>query len=144
MNKSLLIKHLLFSLSVTAAVCTSLISVPARGQAVESVQIERRANATEINIRFMTYVQYLRHAPVDFGKSMRIYIQFTGGGVEPGDLVPRTQRFPRSEEAPEISVSFPEFDNSLMVSFDQPTKFEVRPSPDGRGIIVRLPPATTR
>ena len=142
--KSLFKMRLTIYVSLIIAICTGLTASVARGQALDSVDIERRGNATEINVRFITYVQYLRHAPPDFGKSLRIYVQLTGGGVQPSDLIPLTKRFSRTGETPQITVSFPESDNSLLITFDQPTKYAVRPGSDGRSIIVLLPAAAEK
>jgi hypothetical protein len=134
--------------AVTAALllCAGLFSAPVRSQAVDSVEIERRGDTTHLKIQFKTYIQYMRHAPVSSGNSVRIYIQFTGNtsSLDPSDLQPRTQRFQRQGDIPEITVSFPESDNALLVAFDQTTNFEVRPSSDGRSINVTLPATTKR
>ena len=137
MRKLLIFNYLLLFFPI--ALCAGLVSNPAQAQAMDSVEIERRGNVTEINVRFMTYVRYLRHAPADFGRSVRIYVQFTGGGLQPGDLLPQTKHFSKTSETPQISVSFPESDNSMMIAFDQPMKFTVRPGSDGRSISVQLP-----
>ncbi len=141
---SLFIKRLLVSLNLMAAIIGGFTAGLAHGQALDSVDVERHGNATEINIRFMTYIQYLRHTPVDFGSTLRVYIQFTGGGVQQDDLIPQTKQFRRTGDVPEITVRFPDSDSSLQITFDQPMKFTVRPSPDGRGITVTLPAAAEK
>ena len=143
MHTSIPPKSLFTSVAAAVTLWCGLFASPAWSQAVDNVEIERRGELTHIKIQFKTYIQYMRHAPVGSGNSVRIYVQFTGGtsSMDPGDLLPRTQRFPRQGDTPEITVSFPESDNALLVAFDQTTKFEVRPNSDGRSIIVILPPA---
>ncbi len=136
--------RILLNLAAAAlAIGAGLLPLHAHSQAVDSVEIERRGDMTHIKIQFKTYIQYMRHAPVGAGNSVRIYVQFAGGtsNLDPSDLMPRTQRFPRRGDTPEITVSFPEHDNALLITFDQTTKYEIRPSSDGRSIVVALPPA---
>jgi hypothetical protein len=142
MHTSISAKSLLISLTTAVALWSGFFATSACGQAVDNVEIERRGEITHIKIQFKTYIQYMRHAPVGSGNSVRIYVQFTGGtsSMDPSDLQPRTQRFARQGDTPEITVSFPESDNALLVAFDRTTKFEVRPNSDGRSIIVVLPP----
>jgi hypothetical protein len=143
MHTSVLAKSLLMAFATAVGLWFGLFATPAHSQAVDSVEIERRGDMTHVKIQFKTYIQYMRHAPVGSGNSVRIYVQFAGGtsSMDPSDFQPRTQRFPRQGDTPEITVSFPESDNALLVAFDQATKFEVRPNSDGRSIIVVLHPA---
>jgi hypothetical protein len=122
-----------------AALCAYLTSGHVLGQAVDNIAVERRGDATTINIRFITHVQYLRHTPLDFGNTVQIFVQFTGGGLQPSDLIPQTKRILRTGDTPEIAVSFPEAGNSLRVTFDKPQKFTVSSSPDGSSIVISLP-----
>jgi hypothetical protein len=104
-------------------------------QAIDTVDVQRRSDSeAEIIIRFATRVQYLRHAPQGTGSSVRIYVMLTGGGLQPGDLIPQTKRLPKQDSLPQTTISFPELDNSLLVSFEQPVRFSVSPGPDGRSI----------
>ncbi len=108
-------------------------------QAIDSMDLQRRGTGeAEIVIRFSTQVQYLRHAPRDVGNSVRIYVLLTGGGLQPSDLLPQSKRLPREDSLPQATVSFPELDNSVLVSFDQSVRFSVTPGPDGRSILVRF------
>ena len=137
MLTDLFAKTLQRSLTITAALCACLMTSHVFGQAVDNIAIERRGNATVINVRFITFVQYLRHTPPDSGNSLQIYVQLTGS-VPPSDLVPHTTRIPRAGDTPEITVRFPDIGNSLRVTFDQSQKFTVSSSPDGRGIVIAL------
>jgi hypothetical protein len=111
----------------------------AAAQAVDSVDVERIGNQAEISIRFITQIQYLRHTPPDSGRSLRVYVRLTGPGVETSDLAPETTRLPKVAYLPQFSVAFPESDGSMLIIFDQPTTFSVRPKPDGRSISVLVP-----
>ena len=117
-----------------------LCAKPSYGQAIDSVDVERIGNEAEITIRFITQIQYLRHAPTDSGKSLRIYLRLTGPGIQESDLiVPGTTRLPKTAYLAQFSVTFPESDRALLIAFDQSTRYIVRPKPDGRSIGIRVP-----
>ena len=123
--------------------CLAFVTLCAQssfGQAIDSVDVERIGNEAEISIRFITQIQYLRHAPPDSGKSLRIYLRFTGPGIEESDLiVPNTIRPSKTGYLGSFSVFFPEPDRALLIAFDQSTRYTVRPKPDGRSISIRVP-----
>ena len=121
------------------AVCALLAAGPAPGQALDSVDVQRRANEVEITVRFATQVQYLRHAPPDFGKSLRIYLRLSGFGIQESDIRPETKRPPKTEGVPQFTVSYPELDGAMLIAFDQPIRFTVRPGSDGRSISILVP-----
>jgi hypothetical protein len=54
------------------------------------------------------------------------------------DLTPYTSRLRALGPAPGASISFPEPDGSVSVSFDEATRFSVRPNADGRSISVLI------
>lgn len=139
MNKLLLMKTLIFYFGVAVAICGGLFATPLHAQVFDGVEFERRSDVIVVKAKFAAYVQLMRYAPLASGKDLRIYINFTGVGVDPNDLRPQTMRFPREGDIPEMTVRFPEPDNSLLVIFDQPTKYTVRSGSDGRSVIILLP-----
>jgi len=121
------------------AFCTIAATSFAHGQALDSVVVVSRDDQTELIVHFLPRVQYLRHAPVDYGKSVRIYLQFVGLGVEARDyLLPVTKHLPKTENSPHVTISYPEPDRSLLLSFEAPVRYAVRPGPDGRSISILL------
>lgn len=122
-------------LAFSALVATDL----ALAQALDSVEFVTRDDQTELIVRFLPRVQYLRHAPVDHGKSVRVYLQIVGIRGEPGDHFVRvTKHLPKTERSPHVTVSYPEPDRSLLILFDAPARFIVRPGRDGRSISILL------
>lgn len=129
------------SLSVILTFCSIMAMSPAHGQALDSVEVISRNNTTEIIVHFALRLQYLRHAPVDYGKSVRIYLQVVGIGLQPEDLMPATKILQKTDRSPRMTITFPEIDNSLLVNFDEPVRYAIRPGPDGRSILILLPTA---
>jgi hypothetical protein len=106
----------------------------ARGELIEGVDVERRGGEALISIRFTVPIAYSRHAPVDFGGSLRIY-----PGL-PGAADSRTKgmlRLPATDMVPRFTVSYPEPDGALLIEFDRPTRFEV--NPNSQSISVTVP-----
>jgi hypothetical protein len=104
---------------------------------LDGVEIQPKGSSAEIVVRFATQVQYVRHAPQASGKTLRVYLQLTGGaGTQPGDLLPATMRPPKNDLVPKFAVTYPESGNALMIEFDRQTRFSVRPGADGRSISI--------
>ena len=128
-----------YLITALIAVAATVISESVFAQAIDRVDVTRLNGNAEITIRFITQIQYLRHTPLDSGKTLRIYVRLTGSGIQPNDLIPETSRVPKSEFVPRFSVAFPEPDGAMLIIFDQPTRFVVRPNADARSISVVLP-----
>jgi len=142
LNEPVRRKHSLRTLGGRAilATCALLAAGVTRAQLLDSVDIHPAGSNSEIVVRFATPVQYLRHAPPASGKTLRIYLQLTGGaGIQPGDLLPATMRSPQSDLVPKFTVTFPESGNAIMIDFDREIRFSVYPGADGRSIGVLVP-----
>jgi hypothetical protein len=129
-------------LRLASAICivaTAMCANTAFAQAIDSVDVARSGNEAEITVRFVTQIQYLRHAPPDSGRSLRVYVRITGPGIQPADLMPETTRLPKVEYLPQFSVTYPESDGAMLITFDRPVSFLVRPAPDGRSVSVKVP-----
>lgn len=122
-----------------AAVLTAMTVTSAHGQALDAVDVKQREADVEIVLRFSTQIQYVRHNPLEQGRSLSIYVRLVGVGLKPGDLAPSTQRIPPHGPAPSAVIRFPEPDGSVSIAFDQFTHFSVRPGSDGRSIRILIP-----
>ena len=116
-----------------------LVARTARAQILDSVDVqEGEGPRSQILVRFTTPVQYLRHTPPDSGTTLRIFVQLLGPGIQPEDLMPMTLRYRGSKHVPPFSVSYPETDNALVVSFAREVRFSVGPGPDNRSILIAV------
>jgi hypothetical protein len=109
----------------------------AHGQALDAVEVQPRGANAEITIRFASQILYLRHNPLEEGRSVRIYLRLVG--LQEGDLAPDAKRVAAMGPAPAATIRFPEPDGALSVAFDQSTRFSVRPGSDGRSIGILIP-----
>lgn len=110
----------------------------AHAQALDSVDVQARGDDAEIVMRFAAPILYLRHNPLKEGRSLRVYFRFVGVGAQEVDLTPYASRLRAFGPAPGARVSFPEPDGSVSVTFDEATRFSVRPNADGRSISVLI------
>jgi hypothetical protein len=124
---------------VRATVLAAVTLASAHGQALDAVDVQQRGSNAEIIIQFATQILYLRHNPFDEGRSVRIYLRVVGAGPRESDLTPDRRRLAASGPAPAATISFPEPDGALSITFDQFTRFSVRPSSDGRSIVIMIP-----
>jgi hypothetical protein len=117
----------------------TMMPATALAQAMDTIDVQQRGPGAEILIRFATQVLYMRHNPPSEGQSVRIYLRLVGPGLQEGDLIPDSRRSYPVAPAPGATIRFPESDGSLSVSFDQATRFSVRPGSDGRSISIMIP-----
>jgi len=122
-----------------AAVLTATTLATAHGQALDAVDVKQHETDVEIVLRFSTQIQYVRHIPLEQGRSLRIYLRLVGVGLKSDDLAPSTLRTPPHGPAPAAVIRFPEQDDAVSITFDQSTRFSVRPGADGRSISVLIP-----
>ena len=118
-----------------------LVASSARAQLLEQVDVSNQDQGATVVVRFAAPVQYLRHTPPSSGRTLRVYVQVTGRGMQPGDMVPITLRSQGNARVPRFSAKFPDTGNALVLEFDREVHFEVGPGPDGRSIILSLPAA---
>ena len=125
--------------SFVLAGLTLLVAPAAYAQALDAVDVQQRGADAEIVIRFVNPVLYLRHNPLEEGRSVRVYLKLVGVGMQDGDLAPDSRRLPATGSTPAANIMFPESDGALSVSFDRSTRFSVRPGADGRSISILIP-----
>ena len=113
---------------------------PAHAQFVDRIEISRKDKDAEIRIQFSFQIQYISHTPLDEGKLLQIHIRRLADPNAPeGGLIQETLRSPETDLVPRFTVTYPSTNDVMLVTFSQPTRFTVRPEPDGRSIVLRLP-----
>ena len=124
---------------VLCAACGILIAASAASQTIDTVDVVRSETITEIHVRFSTQIQYVRHAPLDSGANLRIYIQVMGFNMDSSTPIPYSRQIQGNGAHPNLTVTYPDNQNSVQVNFDAATRFTVRPGDDGRSIVILLP-----
>jgi len=106
---------------------------PAIAEVIDRIQINQRGNQAEIKIRFVNRIQYLRQVMLKNG-DVRIYFNLLE--LDTADLrqIRQKRDSPPSKIAPPFSITYPEIDSSLTISFGKKVEYQVRPGNDGRSI----------
>lgn len=127
--------------AVLAAVALLMIGVAAttaNAQVIERIEINQVGDEAEIQIQFITRIQYLRQASFNNG-DVRLYFNLLDVDALDPRLVPESMDSPPSDIAPHFTVSYPELDSSLAVKFGRVLSYRVRPGKDGRSISIFTP-----
>jgi hypothetical protein len=125
--------------NILLAVALMLAGSAAQAQFIDRVEISRKGQEAEIRIRFAEQIQYLRHVPPEEGKILRVFIRLMHSNLHEGDLMTETLRSPKTDLVPAFSVTYPDLNDAILITFAQSTRFTVRPGTDSRSIIVTLP-----
>lgn len=122
-----------------AALAALGIAWSARAQLIDRIDVERVDGQSEIRIRFVTTVQYVRHFPQAQGRLLSVALRVT----RPTEIESRTvleqRRVAATPALPGIAVTFPQEDGTLGLQFDRVVRFAVRPGPDARTIYIHVP-----
>jgi tetratricopeptide (TPR) repeat protein len=131
-----------------AALLLSGIAIkPANAQVIDRIEINHAGDEAEIQIWFDVRIHYLRDAFLN-DNEIHIFIKLLEADPDRSNpdpeartrLVPETMESPPSDFAPPFTVSFPELDSSLVITFGGPVShFRVQPGKDGRSISIFIP-----
>ncbi len=111
---------------------------PAFAEVIDRIQINQAGDETEIKIRFVTRIQYVRQAALKNG-DIRIYFNLLEIDAADPRLVWQRRDSPPSNIAPHFTVTYPEIDSSLSISFGKFVDYHIRPGNDGRSISIFTP-----
>lgn len=134
MNFGQLLRFIAFS-----ALLVLLGSRNASANVIDAIDIARVDGQAQVTIRFTTEIQYLRHGPEDEGKLLRIFVRVTKAGFLEQEVMQETVRSPKSDLIPRFSVIYPELVNGMLITFEKPTRYIVRPADDNRSIVIMIP-----
>ncbi|MBI3481040.1 MAG: hypothetical protein HY016_11910 [Nitrosomonadales bacterium] len=111
---------------------------PAHAEIIDRIQINQVGDEAEIQIRFVSRIQFLRQVALKNG-DVRIYFNLLE--IDPTDtrLIFQKRNSPPSNIVPSFTVAYPELDSSLSISFGKVVDYRVRPGNDGRSISVFTP-----
>ncbi len=108
-------------------IALSLLSFAASAQVIDQIEIQPNSNgAQEIVLRFFPDVKFVQASPEQKARTIRIYFLISGNLKPFSALTHEFLTGPRVEGIPNFTVSFPEPDSSLLVSFPSAVDFKVR------------------
>ena len=128
---------------VAAIVVLVLLALapPAQAQIIDQLDVRPKGSDTEIAIRFVTTVQYLRHSPPAKGRLVKVEFRVTGPTDSQigGRLVTESRSYPGDDAVPPFEVRYVAAQNALTVEFQREVSWRVSGAGDGRTILVRVP-----
>lgn len=118
---------------------------PVNAQVIDSIEINQTGDEAEIQIQFISRVQYVRQAPLKNG-DIRLYFNLRDVDASDPRLIPETKKSPRSDLVPPFTITYPELDGSLTLRFGKVKmwNYKVRPGNDGRSLSIITPVIKTK
>jgi tetratricopeptide (TPR) repeat protein len=124
-----------FYLLGTLMVLFALVPRQAQAEVIDAIAINPVRDQAEIQLHFITRIQYKRQVALKNG-DVRIYVTLMDIEQDDPRLVWEKKESPPSEIVPPFTVTYPELDSSLTLSFGKAVKVRVRAGADGRSLIV--------
>lgn len=127
-----------------AVVCGLVISLfgltmpSAEAQVIDDIQINKAGKEAEIELHFITRIRYVRNTVLKNG-DIRIYVTLLN--IDPSDprLKWEQQNSPPSDLVLPFTVTYPELDSSLTLSFGKSVKYRVSAGHDGQSVSIFTP-----
>lgn len=104
-------------------------------EVIDRIDINQVGDQAEIQLHFITRIQYKRQSALKNG-DMRIYLTLLDIKPDDARLVWEKKDSPPSDIVPPFTVTYPELDSSLTLSFGKVVKCRVRTGKDGQSLII--------
>jgi tetratricopeptide (TPR) repeat protein len=106
----------------------------AHAEVIDRIQINQSGDEAEIQIRFVPRIQFLRQVMLKNG-DVRLYFNLLETDASDKKIVYQRKDSPPSNIVPHFTITYPEIDKSLTISFGKELKsYYIRPGNDGRSI----------
>jgi hypothetical protein len=125
--------------AAVACACACLASAPASAQILDRIEVSRVNGVAEIRISFAVQVQYQRHTPPGKGRELDIFVKPISAAPPESEIIEETMASPETDLVPSFRVMYPHLGNAISIRFAQETEWKVRPTPDGRSIVIVVP-----
>ena len=109
----------------------------ARAEVIDNIEIKQVGDQAEIQLHFITRIQYKRQLALKNG-DIRIYLSLLDVKSNDERLTWEKKDSPPSDISPPFTVTYPELDSSLTLSFGKVLKYRVRAGKDGRSLSVSV------
>jgi tetratricopeptide (TPR) repeat protein len=127
-----------FALLAISLLLDGVAMKQANAEVIDRIEINQVGDKAEIQIKFVTRIQYLRQASLKNG-DVRLYFDLLEIDASDPHLTSETRESPPSDIAPHFTITYPELDSSLNISFGKMVDYQVRPGNDGRSISIFTP-----
>jgi hypothetical protein len=111
-----------------------LVAPAVHAEVIDRIQINRSDDEAEIQIFFVTRIQFIRQAMLKNG-DIRLYFNLLETDTADKRPVKQRRESPPSSLVPHFTLTYPEIDSSLTISFTRRVdNYYIRPGTDGRSI----------
>ncbi len=130
---------------VRSVALLAITVLPAYAQVIDSIEINQIGDEAEIQIQFISRIQFLRQTPLKNG-DIRLYFNLRDVDALDPRLIPETKKSPQSDMVPPFTITYPELDGSLALRFGKVKmwNYKVRPGNDGRSLSIITPVIKTK
>jgi tetratricopeptide (TPR) repeat protein len=104
-------------------------------EVIDRIDVNQVGDQAEIQLHFITRIQYKRQVALKNG-DIRIYLTLLDIKSDDPRLQWEKKNSPPSDIVPPFTVTYPELDSSLTISFGKSLKYRVRPGKDGQSLSV--------
>jgi tetratricopeptide (TPR) repeat protein len=110
----------------------------AHAQVIDEIEVNQAGDEAEIQLHFITQLRYVRNQVLKNG-DIRIYVTLLN--IDPKDPRLKWEKYnsPPSDIVHPFTVTYPELDTSLTLSFGKSVKYRVSAGHDGRSISIFTP-----
>jgi len=110
----------------------------AHAQVIDEIEVNQVGDEAEIQLHFITQLRYVRNQVLNNG-DIRIYVTLLN--IDPKDSRLKWEKYnsPPSDIVFPFTVTYPELDTSLTLSFGKKVKYRVSAGHDGRSISIFTP-----
>lgn len=124
----------LFRFFISSLLLLVVAMGPAHAETIDHIQINQAGEEAEIQIHFVTRVQFLRQVMLKNG-DVRLYFNLLEKDATNKNVVRQRRDSPPSKIVPPFTVTYPEIDSSMTISFGKElSSYHIRPGNDGRSI----------
>lgn len=128
----------------------------ANAQLLDEIEINPSAVGAEVNIRFASQIQYLRHYPKDTGDKIQVYFRLLA--LDAPEPLPAAEyrKSPPSDLLPSFTVSYSprgscdaaSSNHCVVIQFSRPVQYKIKPGKDAYSVTLqvtaRTSPETTK
>jgi hypothetical protein len=118
----------------------------ANAQLLDEIVINPSAVGAEVNIRFTSQIQYLRHYPKDSGNKIQVYFRLLALDAPEPLPVDEYRKSPPSDVLPSFTVIYSprgscdavSSNHCVVIQFSRPVQYKIKPGKDGYSVTLQV------
>jgi len=118
----------------------------ANAQLLDEIEINPVAGGAEVNIRFASQIQYLRHYPKDSGDKIQVYFRLLALDTPEPLQTKELRKSPPSNLLPSFTVSYntsgscdaASSNHCVVIQFSRPVQYKIKPGKDAYSVTLQV------